>query len=87
MEQDWKAASFNVPLEIHIQIITFWYECKYWDLFNNLLRSALIRLKFRRYEVPYISTIDLLMSSLKNAAVPDTFEKSEAKGSENYLEE
>jgi hypothetical protein len=46
-----------------------------WDLFNNLLRSALVRLKFRRYEVPYVSTIDVLMSTLIDASVPETFEK------------
>ncbi|CAI2384889.1 unnamed protein product [Moneuplotes crassus] len=78
-DEDWKAASYNVPLDIHIQIITFCFECKYWDFFNNLLRSALIRLKFRRYEVPYISTIDVLMSSLKDAAVPESFEKVKSK--------
>jgi hypothetical protein len=27
-EKDWKFASYNVPLEIHIQMILFCYECK-----------------------------------------------------------
>lgn len=76
-EKDWKFASYNVPLEIHIQFIIFWYEVKNWELFNILLRSALIRLKFRRYEIPYLSTVDVLMSTLKDADVPESFEKLE----------
>ena len=74
-EKDWKFSSYNVPLEIHIQLIIYCYETKNWESFNSLLRSSLIRLKFRRYEVPYLSTIDVLMSTFKDANIPDTFEK------------
>ena len=74
-ENDWKFASYNVPLEIHIQFITFSYEVQNWHIFNTLLRSALVRLKFRRYEVPYLSTVDVLMSTLKDADTPESFEK------------
>ena len=74
-EKDWKFASYNIPLEVHIQLIKFCYDYQKWDLFNNLLSSALVRLKYRRYEVPYLSTIDVLMSTLKEAAIPDSFEK------------
>ena len=74
-EKDWKFSSYNVPLEVHIQLIIYCYETKHWESFNSLLRSALIRLKFRRYEVPYLSTIDVLMSTFKDANIPDSFEK------------
>ena len=43
--------------------------------FLYLLRSALVRLKFRRYKVPYLFTVDVLMSTLKNANTPVSFEK------------
>ena len=74
-ENDWRFASYNVPLEIHIQFITFSYEVQNWAIFNTLLRSALVRLKFRRYEVPYLSTIDVLWSTIKDAETPESFEK------------
>jgi hypothetical protein len=40
-----------------------------------LLDPALVRLKFRRYEVPYLATIDVMMSASKNANIPNGFEK------------
>jgi len=40
-----------------------------------LLDPALVRLKFRRYEVPYLATIDVLMSASKLANIPNGFEK------------
>jgi hypothetical protein len=74
-EKDWKKASSNAPLEIHVQLIIFAYETKSKDHFENLLKTALIRLKFRRYEVPYVSTIDILMSMSQDANIPNSFEK------------
>jgi hypothetical protein len=74
-EKDWKKASNSAPLEIHVQLIIFAYEIDNRDAFENLLKTALIRLKFRRYEVPYVSTIDVLMSYSKNANIPNSFEK------------
>ncbi|MBK8156587.1 MAG: hypothetical protein IPK55_11610 [Streptococcus sp.] len=46
-----------------------------WPEFEDLLDSALIRLKFRRYEVPYLATIDILMSAEKDANIPNSFVK------------
>lgn len=74
-EKEWKQASYNAPLEIHVQLIIFAYEIKNRDQFEALLKTALIRLKFRRYEVPYVSTIDILMSMSKDANIPNSFEK------------
>ena len=34
-----------------------------------------MRLKFRRYEVPYLATVDVLMSANKVANIPNGFEK------------
>ena len=74
-ESQWKQASYSAPLEIHIQLIIFAYETDNKEAFESLLKSALIRLKFRRYEVPYVSTIDVLMSYSKTANIPNSFEK------------
>lgn len=74
-EKDWKDSSNNIPLEIHIQLIIFAYETANKELFESLLKTALIRLKFRRYEVPYVSTVDILMSTSKDANIPNSFSK------------
>ena len=64
-EKDWKFASYNVPIEIHVELIKICFECKLMNEFQALLDPALVRLKFRRYEVPYLATVDVLMSSNK----------------------
>ena len=74
-DEEWKESSKSAPLEIHIQLIIFAYETEQREAFEDLLKSALIRLKFRRYEVPYVSTVDILMSTSKNANIPNSFEK------------
>ena len=74
-DKDWKESSYSAPLEIHIQLIIFAYEVEQREIFEDLLKSALIRLKFRRYEVPYVSTVDILMSTSKDANIPNSFEK------------
>jgi hypothetical protein len=74
-EKDWKFASYNVPIEIHVEILKLCFECKMWAEFDLLLDPALIRLKFRRYEVPYLATVDVLMSTNKTANIPNGFEK------------
>jgi len=58
-EKDWKFASYNVPVEVHIELIKLCYEAKMWNEFEELLDPALVRLKFRRYEVPFLATIDV----------------------------
>ena len=74
-EKDWKFASYNVPIEVHVELIKVCFECKMWQEFEQLLDPALVRLKFRRYEVPYLATIDVLMSASKHANIPNGFEK------------
>jgi len=58
-ERDWKFASYNVPVEIHIEVIKLCAEAKLWHEFDELLDPALVRLKFRRYEVPFLATVDV----------------------------
>jgi hypothetical protein len=74
-EKDWKFASYNIPIEVHVEMIKLCFECKLWAEFEALLDPALVRLKFRRYEAPYLATIDVLMSSNKQANIPNGFEK------------
>ena len=74
-EKDWKFASYNVPVEVHIEIIKLCYEAKLWHEFEELLDPALVRLKFRRYEVPFLATVDVQMSSTKISNIPNGFER------------
>lgn len=74
-ERDWKFASYNVSIEVHVELLKLCFECKLWAEFDMLLDPALIRLKFRRYEVPYLATIDVLMSANRTANIPNGFEK------------
>lgn len=74
-EKDWKFASYNVPIEVHVELLKICFECRLWLEFDQLLDPALVRLKFRRYEVPYLATVDILMSSSKIANIPNGFEK------------
>ncbi len=74
-EKDWKFASYNVPIEVHVELLKLAFECKLWPEFELLLDPALVRLKFRRYEVPYLATLDVLMSASKTANIPNGFEK------------
>lgn len=62
-EIDWKFASQNVPIEVHVELLKLCYEAQLWSDFDSLLDPALVRLKFRRYEVPYLATIDIQMSA------------------------
>ena len=74
-EKAWKEASNSVPLEAHIELIKYAYQCGLNDEFEDLCYSASFRLKFRRLEVPYLSTIDILATVKRNPKVPNGFEK------------
>lgn len=74
-ESDWKQASYNVPIEVHVELLKLCYESKMWSEFDTLLDPALVRLKFRRYEVPYLATVDIQMSSQKISNIPNGFER------------
>ena len=70
---EWK--NTGVPLDLHSQLLWYAYEGGWDQYYQELLDAALIRLKFRRYEVPYLTTVDVLMSAYKDANVPNGFEK------------
>jgi len=74
-EKDWKQASYNVPIEVHVELLKLCYEAKMWAEFDALLDPALVRLKFRRYEVPYLATVDIQMSTQKLSNIPNGFER------------
>jgi len=74
-EKDWRFAAYNVPVEIHIEMIKLCAEAKMWNEFEDLLDPALVRLKFRRYEVPFLATVDVQMSSTRISNIPNGFEK------------
>ena len=74
-EADWKQASLNVPIEVHVELLKLCFEAKLWTEFDVLLDPALVRLKFRRYEVPYLATLDIQMSSQKVSNIPNGFER------------
>lgn len=74
-ENDWKFASRNVPIEVHVEILKLCYEAQLWTDFDALLDPALVRLKFRRYETPYLATVDIQMSAQKIANIPNGFER------------
>ena len=74
-EKEWKFASYNCPVEVQIELLKLCYEAKLWFEFDELLDPALVRLKFRRYETPYLATIDVQMSSSKVSNIPNGFEK------------
>ena len=74
-EADWKQASQNVPIEVHVELLKLCYEAKLWAEFDSLLDPALVRLKFRRYEVPYLATVDIQMSTQKVSNIPNGFER------------
>ena len=74
-EADWKQASQNIPIEVHVELLKLCYEAKMWTEFDALLDPALVRLKFRRYEVPYLATVDIQMSTQKISNIPNGFER------------
>ena len=74
-ERDWRFAALNVPIEVHVELLKIAFECRMWPEFDALLDPALIRLKFRRYETPYLDTVDVLMSANRTANIPNGFEK------------
>ena len=59
-EADWKQASYNVPIEVHVELLKLCFESKMWTEFDVLLDPALVRLKFR--------SCPILVLSLRRAA-------------------
>ena len=71
----WKKSSKCVPIEIHMELLKACYDIRLWKEFTELLESLIIRLKYRRIEIPYLSEIDVQVSSIQYSNVPNKFDK------------
>ena len=71
----WRQASENLPLEFHIELVKSAYDVGNTQLFEELSKSALIRCKYRRLEVPYISDITIIKDMSPNPNLPNGYEK------------
>ena len=72
---NFRQSSLNVPIEIHIELLKECYDCKLFTEFIELNDSLSIRIKYREVEMPYISEIDIQMSSIQYANIPTKYEK------------
>jgi hypothetical protein len=77
-ENVWRSASRNAPLELHVTLIKYCYECKLWDLYFTLCELAQVRIVRRRIEKPYVNDVDVLFSSLPDSRIPKGYEKIES---------
>jgi len=75
LEKDWRKASNNVPVEIHVEVLKHAYDVNNMKVYSDLLQTALIRCKYRRIEVPYISDIDIQFSTIPHSNIPNGYEK------------
>ena len=73
-EVDWKNASKNVPFEIHVELIKACFSAELYDKVDKLTESAYIRLKYRRFEVPYVTSVDIIASIQKEPIVPNGYD-------------
>ena len=74
-EKNWKNASESIPLEFHIELVIHAYDINNSKIFEDLSNSAYIRCQLRRFEVPYITDIDILMSPVPYPNIENYFEK------------
>ena len=51
------------------------YNLEQWTEFDSLLESAQVRQKFRRFEAPFIASLDVIISKDPDTPAPDGFEK------------
>jgi len=73
--ENFKKSSQNVPIEIHAELLKETFDCKLYKEFIELVDSLNIRIKYRSVETPYISEIDIQMSSIQYANIPNKYEK------------
>jgi hypothetical protein len=73
--ENYKNSCKNVPLEIHEEIYKACFDCKLFKEFIEINDSLSKRIKYRSIEMPYVSEIDIQMSSIQYANVPNKYEK------------
>ena len=54
-EAQWRRAAKNLPLEYQIEFCHYAYEVGNLAAFEEISKSAFVRCKYRRLEVPYVS--------------------------------
>ena len=74
-EKVWKQASENFPLEFHIELVKSAYDAGNAQIFEELSKAAMIRCKFRRMEVPFISDIKIVKDISQNPNILNGEEK------------
>lgn len=75
MNNIWRVSSQLVSIETHMELLKASYDCKMWKEYIELLESLIVRIKYRRIEMPYISEIEVQTSSIQYANIPNKYEK------------
>ena len=73
--RNYEHSSKVVPLELHVELLKACYDCKLFKEFMELIDSINVRIKYRHVEHPYISDVDIQMSSIQYANIPNGYEK------------
>ena len=74
-EDVWTKASSAIPIEFHVELIQQAYDTDQREIFDYLVKTAFLRFKYRRLEVPYITDINLLVSRFPNSNIPNGYIK------------
>ena len=62
-----------LPLDVHISLLKMAYQLEMWNEFDELLGSAEARIKYRRFEKPFIASLDVIISKDPEAPPPPGF--------------
>ena len=73
--RNYEHSSKVVPLELHVELLKACYDCKLYKEFIELIDTLNVRIKYRHVEHPYISDVDIQMSSIQYANIPNGYEK------------
>ena len=73
--RNYEHSSKVVPLELHVELLKACYDNKLFKEFMELIDSINTRIKYRHVEHPYISDVDIQMSSIQYANIPNGYEK------------
>ena len=73
--RNYEHSSKVVPLELHVELLKACYDNKLYKEFMELIDSINTRIKYRHVEHPYISDVDIQMSSIQYANIPNGYEK------------
>ena len=73
--RSYEQSSKNVPIELHVELLKACYDCSMYKEFIELIDSLNIRIKYRHVEHPYVSEVDIQMSSIQYANIPNGYEK------------